>query len=360
MGFITNGGKLLCLIGQWGSGKTSTAQQVYISVNNTQPIVTKNCLTFDVGNQPVIFDGAIFNEITDFEKNQFREKITTLYKNMTPSVRNPFIIITLNEDMEHLYGFVESLVPCQKEVKCIDLTKKLTKGDRTQILHSQFEKFNQNKEFSKVEQLALEGKDHSLGYPEICALFSRAFQNVGPLIFCNRPLQCLGMHLERMHNSEDNEKFFMLVYVSLNQMEINVNTPNGMLFEILRSCRSGTSEDNISETANESYSGTNKKDRNREFFISLLSKEFVVMKADSSIYRLQHTVIKRMVLIVFGTHHFDKLLQYSKQEDLKGWIKVKKAFYNQFTEGDLKPVLEIDEKLWRHYQAKISRTASLQ
>lgn len=70
MGFIKNGGKLLCLIGQWGSGKTSTAQQVYIAVNNTQPIVTKNCLTFDVGNQPVIFDGAIFNEITDFEKNQ--------------------------------------------------------------------------------------------------------------------------------------------------------------------------------------------------------------------------------------------------------------------------------------------------
>lgn len=60
------------------------------------------------------------------------------------------------------------------------------------------------------------------------------------------------------------------------------------------------------------------------------------MKADSSIYRLQHTVIKRMVLIVFGTHHFDKLLQYSKQEDLKGWIKVKKSFLQSIYRRRLK------------------------
>lgn len=33
-----------------------------------------------------------------------------------------------------------------------------------------------------------------------------------------------------------------------------------------------------------------------------------------------------MTLIVFGTHHFDKLLELSNPEDLKGWIKQKKIF----------------------------------
>ncbi|XP_052693348.1 uncharacterized protein LOC128171590 [Crassostrea angulata] len=353
--FLENGGKLLCLVGQWGSGKTSTAKQVYISVTNTHPIIIQNSSTFDVGNQPVIFDGAILKEITNVEKDQLGEKIKTLFENMSHSGTQPFIIITLDEDMEHLYNFVRSLLP-YKEVKFIDLSKTLTKGDRTQILHSQLERFSPNTVFSKVEQLALKGKNHSLGYPEICVLFSRCsdFQNVGPIVFCNRPLQHLRMHLEDMHNSEDNEKFLMLAYISLNQMEINVNAPNGRLFKILRSCRPGTSEDNINETANDSNSGTNNEDRNREYFTSLLLKEFVVREADTSKYRLQHEVLKRMVLIVFGTYHFDKLLQHSNQEELKGLIEEKNTHYNQFLQEERKPVLEIKKEHWKQYQAKIS------
>lgn len=68
MNFIESGGKLLCLVGQWGSGKTSTAKEVYMSVTNTQPVIIKKSSTFDVGNQPVIFDEAIFKEMAKVER----------------------------------------------------------------------------------------------------------------------------------------------------------------------------------------------------------------------------------------------------------------------------------------------------
>lgn len=173
MKFIKSGGKLLCLTGLWGSGKTATAKQIYKSVTKTHPIIMQIPLKFDVGNEPIIFDGAILKEITNGEKDQLREKINTLFENMLRSGKKPFIIITLEENMEHLYGFVKSLIPCEDDVRFINLTKKLTKGDRIQILDSQFEVFSPNENFSKVEQLALKGTGHSLGYPETCALFLR-------------------------------------------------------------------------------------------------------------------------------------------------------------------------------------------
>lgn len=67
--------------------------------------------------------------------------------------------------------------------------------------------------------------------------------------------------------------------------------------------------------------------------------------------RLQHDVIKRMTLIVFGTHHFDKLLELSEPEELKVWVKEKQIFDPQ---GDIKPVLEIDREQWIQFQAKLS------
>lgn len=120
---------------------------------------------------------------------------------------------------------------------CIDVSKSLTKGDRTQILSSQFQSLCPNKDFIRVEQLALKGKDHSLGYPEICALISRcsAFQE-SPVLFCNVPLRYLKSYLENMHKSDVKKEFLMLVFPSLNQMKINVNNQNDMLFEILESC----------------------------------------------------------------------------------------------------------------------------
>lgn len=85
---------------------------------------------------------------------------------------------------------------------------------------------------------------------------------------------------------------------------------------------------------------------------SLLSKEFIIQEAETSSYKLQHEVTQRMVLIVFGTYHFDKLLQYSKQaKDLKGWIQKKSYFRNLFTSSrDSKPVLEINGEQWRQFK----------
>lgn len=377
MNFIENGGQLVCLIGQWGSGKTSTAAQVYESVTNTPPIIIRNPLEFSVGNQPVIFDDAIVKDITDIEKDQLKDKIKKLYENMSNSGNAAFIIVTLDEDMEHVHDFVKSIVPNTDDIKFINLLKSLTTGDRTQILHSQFEKFGEKGNFSKVEKLALKGKDFSLGYPEICALFSRckAFQKeVGPTIFCNLPLKYLKTYLEHMHASADckrSNKFLMLVYMSLNQMEINIGNPNEGLFEILRSCSCGTNENsnNSKTTKTESSEtkikesdsdknlccGTKPKKKEKDDITTLLSNEFVVKK-DTSTYRLQHDVIKRMALIVFGTHHFDKLLEFSKQEDLKGWIKMEEFFSNPLENlNDIKPVLVVNKEQWENFQAKFKK-----
>lgn len=59
-----------------------------MSVTNTQPVIIPNSSTFDVGNQPVIFDGAILKEITNVEKDQLREKIKSLFENMLRSGKN--------------------------------------------------------------------------------------------------------------------------------------------------------------------------------------------------------------------------------------------------------------------------------
>lgn len=376
MNFIENGGQLVCLIGQWGSGKTSTAAQVYESVTKAPPIIIRNPLEFSVGNQPVIFDDAIVKDMTDIEKDQLKVKIKKLYENMSNSGKAAFIIVTLDENMKHVHDFVKSFVPNTDGTKFINLLESLTTGDRTQILHSQFGKFGKKGDFSKVEKLALKGNDYSLGYPEICALFSRceAFQDVGPTIFCNLPLNHLKSYLKDMHISEDCEKskkFLMLVYMSLNQMEINVGNPNKGLFEILRSCNCGTNKNpNNSKTTKTESSETKKKEsdsdknlccgtkpkkKEKDNITTLLSNEFVVKK-DTSTYRLQHDVIKRMALIVFGTHHFDKLLEFSKQEDLKGWIKMEEFFSNPLENlNDIKPVLVVNKEQWENFQAKFKK-----
>lgn len=56
---------------------------------------------------------------------------------MSRSETKVFIIITLDVDMQHWYGFVESLIPSKEEdIKFINLSNAITKGVRTQILHS--------------------------------------------------------------------------------------------------------------------------------------------------------------------------------------------------------------------------------
>lgn len=373
MNFIKNGGKFLYLVGQWGSGKKTTAKQVYKSFINSPPIIIHNSLTFSLNDRPLIFDTAISKELTEVEKDQFRDKIKTLYENMSRFEEKQFIIITLNGDMKHCYNLVISLTHGEEDTMFINLSNKLTKNDRTEIFQSHFTTFTQNKDFSKVKHLAPANNEHSLGYPEICALFSRctAFQNICPIVFSSRPLHHLKSHFKKMHESKENEKFLLLVYMSMNQMEINITAPNETLFEILRSCSCGTSEnesDRITTqmestettkkedcyTENDVCSGTKPKNicKNKEYVKSLLSKEFIIQEAETSSYKLQHEVIQRMVLIVFGTYHFDKLLLYSKQaKDLKGWIQKKSYFRNLFTSSrDSKPVLEINGEQWRQFK----------
>lgn len=375
--FLDNGGKILCLEGRWGSGRTSTAKQVYMAVTKSTPIIISDILTFDASKhyKPIIVSQAFFKGKTHEEIEHFRENIRLFFKNISSSNKylKFFMILILkeNENSEAVSELVTSFVTQERDIKFIDLSKSLTRGDRTQILSSQFEHYCPNKDFSKVENLAIKGKDNSLGYPEICALFCRCsyFQTVGPLVFCNQPLRYLKSYLEKMHQSDDKKKFLMLVYLSLNRTERSVNNQDDIFSGLLESCKckcvpssketEGEKEQieltgiaSIGERSNieqgSSFRNQPKPKKHyisKKYITSLIPEEFVIVD------RLQHDVIKRMTLIVFGTHHFDKLLELSEPEELKVWVKEKQIFDPQ---GDIKPVLEIDREQWIQFQAKLS------
>ena len=138
--------------------------------------------------------------------------------------------------------------------------------------------------------------------------------------------------------------------MSLNQMEIDVKNPNEMLLNELETCKSNNPKhaEPVVGTVTEIFRHGRVDD-----IQSLMSWEFVDKVPRTSRYRLQHDVIKRMTLIVFGTFHFDKLLELSKPEDLEGWIKEKSLgtkFKNVF--GDIMPSLLIDRKEWLQYEQK--------
>ncbi|XP_065941768.1 uncharacterized protein [Magallana gigas] len=377
--FLGNGGKILCLGGLWGSGKSSTAKQVYMAVTKSTPIIISDLFAFDASKhyKPIIVSQTSLKGKSHEELEHFKEKIRIFFNDTSSSKKylKVFIILILkeNEDREAVSEFVKSFVTREKDIKFIDLSKSLTKGDRTQILYSQFERFCPNKDFSKIENLAIKGNYNSLGYPEICALFCRCnnLQTVGPLVFCNQPLRYLKSYLGNMHQSDDKEKFLMLVCMSLNHMEINVNSQSDMFSGILESCNctsDPTSKETKGETEQNELSGIDsigersnidqgpsfrnqlkpkKHYISKEYITSLIPEEFVI--AD----RLQHDVIKRMTLIVYGTHHFDKLLELSKPEELKAWVK-EKGMKQDVGLRDIKPVLEIDRKQWKQFQAKLS------
>ena len=92
-------------------------------------------------------------------------------------------------------------------------------------------------------------------------------------------------------------------------MEIDVKNPNEMLFNELETCKS------YDHTQAEPSVDTLFKIVRHGKVIdihSLMAWEFEDNVPETSKYRLQHGVIKRMTLIVFGTFHFDKLLELSK------------------------------------------------
>ena len=75
---------------------------------------------------------------------------------------------------------------------------------------------------------------------------------------------------------------------------------------------------------------------------------------NSSKYRLQHDVIKRMTFIVFGAFHFGKLLELSKPEDLKGFIKEDDIVTKvENAVGDIMPYLIIGGEKLLQYQQKM-------
>ena len=210
------------------------------------------------------------------------------------------------------------------------------------------------KGFFKIEDLATEGIYESLGYPEICALFCRCdkFQKMKGTEFCKTPLRSLKSYLEEMYHSNQ-KKFLMLVYMSLNQMEIDLGNPNEMLFNELETCKSN----NFKQA--EPLLGTITEivlHGKGEDIYSLMAREFVDKVPKTSKYRLQHDVIKRMTLIVFGTFHFDKLLELSKPEDLEGWIKKKDLRTTlKNVVGDVMPSLLIDGKEWLQHEQKMGK-----
>lgn len=404
--FLTNGGKVLCLSGQWGSGKTSAAKHVYIEVTKKMPVIVRDPLELDMCDQPVILDDVLSKDISEDDEGIIMEKIKNMLKNSPCSEESPFIIVTVDGDFKTLSKSLRSFLSNRKGTKCVDLSKSFTKGDLNQILFSNFNHFCPNDDFSKFfEQIASKRKDNSLGYPEICALLCRC-KNIpkmpSSLLFRNRPFQYLKSILEEMHLSDEKNKFMMLVYMSLNQMEINLNNQNDGFFELLESCNcnvepsksnnqlevpntetSGGDANLITQIPKEFNTKTERKElletvkvgetnvckpkelslytlskykQKSDFLPSIIPMEFADKLREKPIYRLQHGVIKRMALVVFGTHHFDKLLEYSKPEDLKGWIKEKKTL------GDLlhkveetKPYLKIDGTKWSKYKDKICK-----
>ena len=176
------------------------------------------------------------SERSGLEKISFDEY--SLLEDESNGETKTFIIFTSILNSKSIFAYISSAAS-DNDFKVINLIDILTKGDRTQILNSHFTFSCPNKDFSKIEDLATRGNNESLGYPEICFLFCRcdAFQKKKGVDFCKNPLRSLRDHLEEMYHSEKN-KIFMLVYMSLNQMEIDVDNLHEMLFHKLETCKS--------------------------------------------------------------------------------------------------------------------------
>nr|XP_022299514.1 uncharacterized protein LOC111108172 isoform X1 [Crassostrea virginica] len=349
--YLKNDGKLLVLIGIWGSGKTKTAKEVYRSVTGKSPLIITDLNKFEDDNQAFIFDEAIPEDLSNGDMKLLQGNIKKWLTKLPNVKSKTFIIFTLHEDRKSTLDKLTSAA-YYKNWKVINLNDRLTKGDRTQILNSHFTKYCPKKDFSKIEDLATEGKHESLGYPEICALFCRCeiFQGKKGTEFCKKPLHFLKLHLEDMYQTQEN-KFLILVYMSLKNMEIDVENPDEMLFQELETCRSNN------QTETEPFVNTLFKIVQRgkvDDIQSLMPLEFVDKIPGTTKYRLQHKVIKRMTLIVFGTSHFYKLLALSERKDTEGWI-IKNGIFKEETPifgGEIYPRILVDQVKWKSYKNK--------
>ncbi|XP_062591910.1 uncharacterized protein LOC134253400 [Saccostrea cucullata] len=341
--FLKDGGKILCLTGKRGSGKSTTAKEVYMSCTGVKPILIEDILMFDVSScqESVIVEEPLPREdISDIEKSNRIEKIIALCKHMQKT-NQTFLIITSTKEF---WGTIaHEIKKCdfhENGFRCIDLDwKNLSKGDRIQIFHTIFQFYNPDKPFSMVESFVSELDIIYVGFPEICTLFSKCsdFQKTGKIFF-SRPLRYLSSYLEKLcQTSNVKDKFLLLVYMSLNDMKIDVNKSNNKLWEMFRSC--GLDTDNVDLT-------------------SIIPMEFVV-EEEPSVFVIQHEIIKRMTLITFGKLFFSELLKFSSREDLEGWIKRrKKKILTPFVEcthqaSEIKPILEIGDEQWVEFKRKM-------
>ena len=235
--YLEDGGRFLVLSGIWGSGKSKTAMEVYRSVTGKFPKIIRNVekFNFEGENQALIFDEVISGNLSNEKMKNLQDNIKLWLENVSIAEKprlatvskgkkpwfgkvsygrrsglhntsiaedsllekesngktKTFIIFTSDGDMKSTFALITS-VPIKK-LKVINLNNSLTKGDRTQILYSHFDFSWPNKDFSKIENLAAKGKNESLGYPEISALFCRCdgFQKQEDVDFFENPLRSL-------------------------------------------------------------------------------------------------------------------------------------------------------------------------
>ncbi|XP_062612801.1 uncharacterized protein LOC134274542 [Saccostrea cucullata] len=346
--FLKDGGKILCLIGEWGSGKSTMAKEVYMSRTGRTPVVIEDILKFDVStcqDSFIVEEPLPRESISDKETRDIVEKMISLCKQIQTS-NDIFLIITSTEEAwGKITGKIKDCVEQSNDLCCLDINyKSLTNADLMQILHTIFEHYNPDTPFTNVEKAASKMSAESFGFPEICTLLSRCkeFQN-SPVVFLNRPLRYLSLYLENMTKSpEGKEKFAIMVFMSVNDMKIDVNELNEKLRKIFRTC--GLNADKKVQLQ------------------KILPLEFV-LQVDSSVYVLQHEIIKRITLITFGKFYFSDLLKFSSKKDLVGWIKLKKThIFTKLLDGtqqasDIEPVLEINEEQWIEYLKKMESTS---
>lgn len=300
-------------------------------VTERLPRIVENFYEFDIRSfvDSVIIEEPFLGNITI--KTNLLVKIKDLCSNIGREVNN-FIIFTFSEEMWRLLSndmnqTLSELQQGELHDFCLNY-ENLTAGDRVQIFRSKFEHYNPNTPFMEVEKEALKFHPVHVAYVETCTLLSRyrIFQTTpGPGHFFTRPLFYLKLHIEDMSQSKKYQ-FLMLVFLSLIERKVDVNelTKQGTLYdELCKSCNLSTK--NVEP-------------------ISMIPEEFV-FREEKGNYVLEHDVIQRMVLVVFGAHHFDKLLKFHQWKSPPKWIKHGKT-KSLRRDSEIEPTLYLSEDEW--------------
>jgi hypothetical protein len=288
-------------------------------------MIVQNFYEFDVTS---FFDSVIIEEPflghINIQENML-SKIVCLCSNLQKS-ENEFVIFTFSDqmwkDLSKDFTLRLSEVGAVLHEFCLNY-EMLTGEDQVEILRSKFLLYNPQSPFVEVEAVASKFDPVHVAYAETCTLLSRCknFQtNPGPVKFCNGPLSSLKSHFENMCKSSamsEKGRFLVLVFMSLIQRKVDKKgwTKLHELCKFFKSCNLST-----------------------KIVPSMMPKEFVV-EEEKSTYVLDDDVIQRMVLIVFGTHHFEKLLRFHRWLTLPEWIKETRRFPSHLMQHDIDPVL---------------------